>query len=324
MTTFMGTDINPVYEKVAMRSCLQRVADSKGFRLASLVALVIVAAEVLSADIQGQIAQVFLTFSSRDGTTYATPQMSFLVEDSNRWACGQLVEKPYSEWVSTETPAASDEEVLCAAHRLSARTLPPGTPRIAFLFMTRGEMPLEPVWRRFFAGHEDKYSIYVHATDREHYEYQNDSLFYGKTIPSKPVDRFGISFSEAVRRLVAYALLDSLVPNTWFTVLCEASIPIRPFPFVYRYFLNSEVSFVESFVTRDWLWRGWQDKDQARTLSNDKIRKGEPWISVHRRHAGLIVGDFFIYLRFKYFWHKQGLASELYIPTMFNVADSGQ
>jgi hypothetical protein len=49
---------------------LQKVADSKCFRLASLVALTTVAAEMLSADIQGQVAQVFLKFSSRDGTTH--------------------------------------------------------------------------------------------------------------------------------------------------------------------------------------------------------------------------------------------------------------
>ena len=36
--------------------------------------------------------------------------------------------------------------------------------KIAFLFMTRGLMPLEDIWREFFSFHADPshYSIYIH------------------------------------------------------------------------------------------------------------------------------------------------------------------
>lgn len=36
--------------------------------------------------------------------------------------------------------------------------------KIAFLFLTRGPMPLEDVWREFFAwnANPDQYSIYIH------------------------------------------------------------------------------------------------------------------------------------------------------------------
>lgn len=143
--------------------------------------------------------------------------------------------------------------------------------------------------------HYIRYSIYVHASDREHYQFSNSSLFHGRAIPSKPVERLGMSFVEAVRRLIAYALLDTSVPNAWFMLVCEVTIPLRPFSYVYDYFMHSELSFVEGFVTRDWWRRSWTDKKHA--LRSDKMRKGEPWISVHRRHAGLIVGDFVIFYR---------------------------
>lgn len=36
--------------------------------------------------------------------------------------------------------------------------------KLAFLFLTKGPMPLEPLWRRFFAfgNAENDYSIYIH------------------------------------------------------------------------------------------------------------------------------------------------------------------
>jgi hypothetical protein len=157
--------------------------------------------------------------------------------------------------------------------------------------------------------HYIRYSIYVHASDREHFEFSKSSLFHGRAIPSKPVDRMGMSFVEAVRRLIAYALLDISVPNAWFTLVCEATIPLRPFSYVYNYFMHSELSFVEGFVTRDWWRKSWTDKKHA--LRSDKMRKGEPWISVHRRHAGLIVGDFVIFHRWVHahlrypFWNQE-------------------
>lgn len=180
-------------------------------------------------------------------------------------------------------------------------------------------MPLESLWRAFFKGHEGKYSLYVHPHHANH-TYPETSLFHGRKIPSKPLERFTISEPAAVRRALAYALLDANVPNEWFTVQSETSIPVRPFPFVYNYLMGSNLSFVESFYPWDW-WRSQWREDQAPQLREEQIRKGEVWITVHRRHAGLIVGDSNIFTKFELAWKRYAISCEIYIPTLMHVAD---
>lgn len=133
----------------------------------SLLILLLVTAEFLTTDIPGRLSSTGRLFNrsnirgvvNMDRDPAVSKTSTFLLEDSNRWACGGSGDldnmKSYSEWVAAASED-DDEEVLCAAHRVSMRPLPPGTPRVAFMFMTRGDIALEPVWRRFFAGHEDR------------------------------------------------------------------------------------------------------------------------------------------------------------------------
>jgi hypothetical protein len=141
--------------------------DSRRFRVVSLLLLLLVTAEFLTMDIPGRRSSSTGRLLNRsnvrgevnmDHDPAVSRTSTFLLEDSNRWACGGSGDvdnmKSYSEWLAAASE--DDDEVLCAAHRVSTRPLPPGTPRVAFMFMTRGEIALEPVWRRFFAGHEDR------------------------------------------------------------------------------------------------------------------------------------------------------------------------
>lgn len=61
------------------------------------------------------------------------------------------------------------------------------TPRVAFMFLTRGPLPLLPLWERFFKGHEKYFSIYVHALPGYKLNVSSDSPFYGRQIPSKVI-----------------------------------------------------------------------------------------------------------------------------------------
>lgn len=263
-------------------------------------------------------------------TTDASPPLSpptlppnsyFPDSDSDAWPCRQhrVDERnmTYHDWVSGNF---TDEQVLCAAHRYAKQPMATGTPRIAFLFLTRGSIPFEPLWRRFFAGHEGKYSLYVHSTDATH-TYGPDSLFHNRTIPSKAINKVTISLPEAIRRLFAYALLDSSTPNVWFHLLCDSSIPIRSFPFTYSYITNSNYSFVEAFhPTSKWWTANWNTTGEM-AIPDHLMRKGEAWITVHRRHAGMIVGDHYIFPKFKHHWYQWGIHSEVYVPTLLTVAD---
>lgn len=58
-------------------------------------------------------------------------------------------------------------------------------PKIAFMFLTKGPLPMEPLWERFFKGHEGLYSIYVHSLPSYTPNFSATSVFYKRQIPSK-------------------------------------------------------------------------------------------------------------------------------------------
>lgn len=57
--------------------------------------------------------------------------------------------------------------------------------KIAFMFLTKGPLPMAPLWQRFFKGHEGLYSIYVHTTPSYIADFPSSSVFYGRQIPSQ-------------------------------------------------------------------------------------------------------------------------------------------
>lgn len=58
--------------------------------------------------------------------------------------------------------------------------------KIAFMFLTKGPLPLAPLWERFFEGHNGSYSIYVHSSDPSYIgEEPEDSVFHQRRVPSK-------------------------------------------------------------------------------------------------------------------------------------------
>jgi hypothetical protein len=60
-------------------------------------------------------------------------------------------------------------------------------PKVAFMFLAgHGVLPLAPLWERFFrGGHEDHFSIYVHAPPGVAINVSEDSPLYGRQIPSQ-------------------------------------------------------------------------------------------------------------------------------------------
>jgi len=58
-------------------------------------------------------------------------------------------------------------------------------PKVAFMFLAHGPLPLAPLWERFFRGNEGRYSIYVHTMPLYRANFTSDSVFYRRQIPSK-------------------------------------------------------------------------------------------------------------------------------------------
>ncbi|KAL6956128.1 hypothetical protein U1Q18_043902 [Sarracenia purpurea var. burkii] len=58
-------------------------------------------------------------------------------------------------------------------------------PKVAFMFLTRGPLPMLPLWERFFKGHEKLFSVYVHVLPGYKLNVSVTSPFYGRRIPSQ-------------------------------------------------------------------------------------------------------------------------------------------
>jgi hypothetical protein len=74
-------------------------------------------------------------------------------------------------------------------------------PKLAFMFLTRGPLPLLPLWERFFQGHSHLFNIYIHAPPGYILNVSDSSPFYRRNIPSQ-VPTFFSTF-------ISYALVSS-------------------------------------------------------------------------------------------------------------------
>ena len=137
--------------------------------------------------------------------------------------------------------------------------------KIAFLFLVRGHMPLEEIWREFFNFHANQshFSIYVHP--HHGFKYHKSSFFYGKEIEgTQNVKWGGMSQVRAIKNLVKAALKDPL--NDWFTLMSETCIPLHPFPVWHHAFANQTKSMINacamdpSEMETDTRWRSSLDE----------------------------------------------------------------
>lgn len=191
-------------------------------------------------------------------------------------------------------------------------------PKIAFMFLTRGPLPLHPLWERFFRGHEGLYSIYVHPMPSFRLNVTNTSPFYGREIPSQIVEWGQINVCDAERRLLANALLD--FSNERFILLSESCIPMFNFSTIYNYLIKSENSFVESFDDPRPGGRGRYNIKMAPEVTLSQWRKGTQWFEVHRKLAINIISDTKYYQIFKEFCTRPcHVVDEHYLPTLLNI-----
>ncbi|XP_066370060.1 glycosyltransferase BC10-like isoform X3 [Miscanthus floridulus] len=140
----------------------------------------------------------------------------------------------------------TDDEIAARAiMRDIIRALPVQSknPKIAFMFLTPSSLPFEKLWEKFFMGHEDRYTIYVHASrDRP---VHSSPIFAGRDIRSEKVIWGTISMVDAEKRLLAHALQDP--ENQHFVLLSESCVPLHNFDYIYSYLMETNVSFVDCF-----------------------------------------------------------------------------
>lgn len=190
-------------------------------------------------------------------------------------------------------------------------------PKVAFMFLTKGPLPLAPLWELFFKGYEGYYSIYIHAHPSYNETRSQDSVFYGRRIPSQEVQWGSISMIDAERRLLANALLD--FSNQRFVLLSESCIPLFNFTTIYNHLINSKLSFLGSFDDPRKPGRGRYNPKMAPNITIQDWRKGSQWFEVHRDVAIHMVSDRKYYSIFKEHCNPPCYNDEHYFPTLANI-----
>ncbi|OMO83256.1 Glycosyl transferase, family 14 [Corchorus capsularis] len=213
----------------------------------------------------------------------------------------------------------SDEELFWRASMLPNKNgYPfPRVPKVAFMFLTRGPLPLLPLWERFFKGHEKYFSIYLHSPPAYHLNVSSNSPFYGRQIPSQNVEWGTVSLADAERRLLANALLD--FSNERFVLLSESCIPVYNFPTVYKYLIGSAYSFVESYDDPSRYGRGRYNRKMLPDIKLYQWRKGSQWFEMQRSVAVYVISDTKYYTLFKKYCRPACYPDEHYIPTFLNM-----
>ncbi|CAK9212361.1 unnamed protein product [Sphagnum troendelagicum] len=222
----------------------------------------------------------------------------------------------------------SDDELtarVLAQDSLSRSTLNIEQPKLAFMFLTPGPLPFEGLWDRFFEGHEDRYSVYVHASKKESLgSIWKGNVFKGREIRSEKVFWGQIAMVDAERRLLANALQDKR--NQYFVLLSETCVPLHDFNYIYNYLLGARMSFVDCFDDPGPHGLGRYSDRMMPEVSRRAWRKGAQWFAITRQHALLVVADNFYYRKFSSFC-KPGpenhncYPDEHYVQTFLHIMD---
>ncbi|KAF7032530.1 LOW QUALITY PROTEIN: hypothetical protein CFC21_043692 [Triticum aestivum] len=215
----------------------------------------------------------------------------------------------------------SDEELLWAASfepRAQRRPHRRATPKVAFLFLTRGPLPLAPLWERFFnSTGRELFSVYVHTTPGYRLDFPPSSPFHHRQVPSKPTRWGYVNVVDAERRLLANALLD--LTNERFVLVSKSCIPLYPLPVVHAYLTRSRHSFVGAFDDPSPHGRGRYRAGLAPDVTLSQWRKGAQWFEMDRRLAVFVIADDRYYPRFRTKCRAPCYVDEHYLPTVLSI-----
>ncbi|KAL5809907.1 hypothetical protein ACOSQ4_026475 [Xanthoceras sorbifolium] len=213
----------------------------------------------------------------------------------------------------------SDGELLLRASTMVSRNYHKQllVPKVALMFLTKGPLPLAPLWEKFLEGHEGLYSIYVHSHPDFVETLPPTSVFFDRRIPSQPVFWGTGTMIDAERRLLANALLD--LSNQRFVLLSESCIPLFDFKTIYDYLINSNSSFLGSFDDPRRPGRGRYSPRMWPVINITDWRKGSQWFELHRDLAVHVVSDTKYYAVFNVHCRRPCYMDEHYIPTLVNM-----
>ncbi|KAG7942127.1 hypothetical protein I3843_16G084000 [Carya illinoinensis] len=192
------------------------------------------------------------------------------------------------------------------------------TPKVAFMFLTKGPVLLAPLWELFFKGvHDGLFSIYVHPNPSFNGTVPQGSVFHGRRIPSKAVRWGDFNMLEAERRLLANALLD--MSNQRFVLLSESCIPLFNFSTIYNYLIDSKTTFVEAYDLPGPVGQGRYSPKMSPTITLEQWRKGAQWFEMDRELAIEVISDKRYFPIFGRHCKNACYSDEHYLPTFVSI-----
>ncbi len=158
-------------------------------------------------------------------------------------------------------------------------------PKIAFMFLIGKEIQYDEVWVRFFEYlGKSKYSVYVHAKDKNNTEI---SPFFKKhLIPSAYTAWGDLILGEY--QLLKYAYKNKA--NKWFVFISDTTIPLKSPQEVYDTITSETKSrMCYSKNMKKATQEMWENSDIRDYVSRNDVRKHSQWLTLIRPHVSIIL-----------------------------------
>jgi hypothetical protein len=160
-------------------------------------------------------------------------------------------------------------------------------PKIAFCFLTVGDIHKYHVWNTFFKGNEHLYNVYVHPK----YPNRINSFFKNHIIPIEDqisTEWGKISLVKATMKLFQNALKDQ--NNKMIVLVSDSCIPIYNFDYIYNELMSSQ-SNILSLHSQQNIYTNIRYKQltNLKFLPQHKFKKVSQWMALNQATASYIV-----------------------------------
>jgi hypothetical protein len=149
-------------------------------------------------------------------------------------------------------------------------------PKLALLFLTRGDLLQSRVWGEFLAGREEEIPLFHHAKHPEAVD--SPALRRAVRVPTLPTEWGGISLVRATLRLLEAALAEC--DATHFALVSESCVPIKPAGEILRRLAMDSRSRIA--------WEGFGEMSLSHRQRVEKA-KGIPLASWRMQHQWMVL-----------------------------------
>lgn len=184
--------------------------------------------------------------------------------------------------------------------------------KIAFCFLTIGDIKQKNIWINFFSGNMDRCNIYVHPKFKEEV-----SPFFKRFIINKliPTSWGHVSLVDATNLMIKNALKDT--NNKKIILVSDSCIPIKNFDYIYNEVLNDDKSWFNYY--RPNKLQGSKEHLRRIKLLDQSLKKNahinEQWMVLDRKHAELLNSNIGL---MKYFRIPRLIPDEIYYITVLH------